>query len=77
MIKIEHLTPRQMILAELLWTATDEANLIAMIKALPTDKDKMDATSLVKVMMWDTAEQELGLEEFASAAHAAITCAMR
>lgn len=77
MIKIEHLTPRQMSIAELLWSCTDEPGLVSLIKGLPTDKDKYDATSLVRIMMWDTHEQELGLEEYANAAQAAVRCAMR
>ena len=77
MIKIDHLTDRQYMIAELLWSCTDQESLVDTIKSLPTERDRCDATGLVRIMMQDTYEQELGLEEFKDAAQAAIACAMR
>jgi len=76
-IQIDKLSPRQIAIAELLWTCHDEVELKDTIMAMPTHKDRVDASSLVKLMMWDTVEQDLGLDDYAAATATAIACAMR
>ena len=77
MIHIERLSPRQIAIAEILWCCRDEDELKDTILALPTHRDQVDASSLVKLMMWDTLEQERGLDAYKDAASAAVRCAMR
>lgn len=77
MIHIEKLSPRQIAIAEILWSCRDEDELKDTILALPTHRDQVDASSLVKLMMWDTIEQEQGLEAYEQATDRAIACAMR
>jgi hypothetical protein len=68
MIHIDRLSPRQVAIAEILWTCRDETELKETILALPSNKDRVDASSLVKLMMWDTIEEERGLTAYAEAA---------
>ena len=77
MIHIERLSPRQVAIAEILWCCHSEQELKDTILALPTNRDRVDASSLVKLMTWDTIEQERGLDSYADAADHAIACAMR
>lgn len=77
MIHIEKLSPRQIAIAEILWSCRDEDELKDTILALPTHRDQVDASSLVKLMMWDTIEQEQGLGAYEQATIRAIACAMR
>ena len=76
-IQIEGLNPRQFQLMDLLWNCASIEDVTTLIEALPTERDKADATSLVRIATVDTIEQELGLDEYAAAATAAISCAMR
>lgn len=77
MIHIDKLSPRQIAIADILWTCRDEDELKDTIMALPTHKDRVDASSLVKLMMWDTLEQERGLAAYEQATDRAISCAQR
>ena len=77
MIHISKLSPRQIAIAEILWTCKDEQELKATILALPSNKDRVDASSLVKLMMWDTWEEERGLDAYAAAAADCVATAMR
>lgn len=76
-IQIDKLSPRQIAIAEILWLCRDEEELKDTILALPTHEDRVDASSIVKLMMWDTIEQDIGLDEYAEATDRAIACAMR
>ena len=76
-IQIDKLSPRQIAIAEILWLCRDEEELKDTIMAMPTHQDRVDASSLVKLMMWDTIEQDIGLDEYAEARARAIACAMR
>lgn len=58
-IKIEDLTERQMMIADLLWYSRDPYRII---ESLPTEKDKLDALSLMDIIICECIEQELGLE---------------
>lgn len=77
MLQIERLSPRQIAIAEILWSCRDEDELKDTIMAMPTHQDRVDASSLVKLMMWDTLEQERGLTAYEQATNRAIACAMR
>jgi len=76
-IQIDKLSPRQIAIAEILWLCRDEEELKDTIMAMPTHQDRVDASSLVKLMMWDALEQDIGLDEYAEATARAIACAMR
>lgn len=77
MIKLDYLSPRQIAIANVIWNCHDEADLKDTIMAMPTHRDRVDASSLVKLMMWDTVEHDIGLDEYAAATATAIACAMR
>ncbi len=72
MITITGLTDRQKNLMDLLWTCRDIAQVQTLIKALPSAQDRCDAVSLVSIATWESIEQELGLDEYADDATAAI-----
>ena len=78
MITIEKLNPRQMQIAELLWQCTTEEEVKDLVLALPTVRDQVDASSMIKLMLWDSTEYELGFNgEVLDAADNAIAHAMR
>jgi hypothetical protein len=77
MIKIDGLTPRQAQLMDLLWQCRDQEAVKSLIAALPTHRDQVDASSLIKIAIWETHEQELGLGEYKDAAANAIARAMQ
>jgi hypothetical protein len=72
---IAGLTERQKSIADLIWTCNTEATLVQLIKSLPTEQDRQDATSLVKIMIHECVEQEQGLDDYLSAAMDAIEAA--
>lgn len=75
MITISGLTDRQKNIMDLLWGCQDLDQVQTLIQALPTQQDRQDAHSLIKIATWESIEQELGLEEYRDAAIAAIRCA--
>ncbi len=77
MITIHGLTTRQKTIMDLLWTCSTLEQARDLIVALPTVQDRMDAQGLIKIATWESIEQELGLEEYADAAHTAIRNAMQ
>ena len=72
MITINGLTERQKQLVDLMWNCRDLEAVNTLIAALPTDKDKQDCRALCTILVQETLEQELGLEQYESAATAAI-----
>ena len=64
MIRIENLTPRQKSLMDLLWVCEDREQIMTLIKALPTRQDQCDAASLVDIAVWESIEQECGLDRY-------------
>lgn len=56
-ITIEGLTPRQQILADMIWACDTRAQITAMIKVLPTQEMKDEAESIVEMMIMATVEQ--------------------
>ena len=77
MITINGLTQRQKQLVDLMWNCRDLDAVNTLIAALPTDKDKNDCRGLCTILVQETLEQELGLEQYEAAAAAAIRNAMR
>lgn len=72
MITINGLTERQKNLMDLLWGCRDLAQVNTLISALPSRADQYDALSLITVATLESIEQELGLDDYADAAQAAI-----
>ena len=64
MITIHGLTERQRNIMDLLWTCEDQAQVETLISALPTRKDQCDAASLVDIAVWESIEQECGLDRY-------------
>jgi len=73
MITIDGLTPRQKQLIDLMWNCRDLDAVNTLIAALPTAKDKQDCKGLCTILIHETMEQELGLDEYAEAAELAIS----
>jgi hypothetical protein len=72
MIKLEGLTHKQKMLAQLIWDCETQEQLTMLIRCLPTREDQHMASTLSRVMIHETWEQERGLEEFADAAEEII-----
>jgi len=71
-IKLEGLTNKQKMIAQLIWDCESEEQLAMLIKCLPTREDQFTASTLARMMIHETWEQERGLEEFADAAEEII-----
>jgi hypothetical protein len=72
MIKLEGLTHKQKMLAQLIWDCDSQDQLETLIRCLPTKEDRYTASTLARMMIQETWEQERGLEEFADAAEEII-----
>lgn len=77
MITISGLTERHKQLIDLMWNCPDLEAVNTLINALPTEQDKQDCRGLCTILVQETLEQELGLDDYAAAATAAIRNAMR
>ncbi len=73
MITINGLTERQKQLVDLMWNCRDIDAVNTLINALPTAKDKQDCRALITVLVQETLEQELGLDQYADIAELAIS----
>ena len=71
-ITIAGLTERQKQLMDLLWGCATMEQVTTLIKALPSKQDQVDCAGLIRIATLETLEQELGLEDYADAAKAAI-----
>lgn len=71
MIRIEGLTAKQKAIMDIMWTMEDMAKVNGFIRSLPY-KDAIDAQGLVQIAVWETIEEEQGLEEYSDAASAII-----
>ena len=56
-IKLHGLTPRQHILADIIWACEDKPEVDRFIKALPTQAFRNEAKSIVDLMMMAAVEQ--------------------
>ena len=54
---IEGLTPRQMILADIIWACEDKPEVDRFIKSLPTQAFRNEAKSIVDLMKMAAVEQ--------------------
>jgi hypothetical protein len=72
MITIQGLTKKQKLIADLIWNCDSEAAVLALIRALPVDEDRRTAKTLMLLMIWDSWEQDRGLDEFEEQALEAI-----
>lgn len=61
---IAGLTERQKNIADLLWSCATEEGLILLVKSLPTAQDRVDASSLIKLMIHETQEAEGHLDYY-------------
>ena len=67
-ITITGLTARQKQVIDLLWNCPSIEAAQALVKALPTHRDRCDAQSLLTMVAYDSIEQQEGLEQYAEAA---------
>ena len=68
MITISGLTERQKQLVDLMWNCKDLDAVNTLINALPTEQDKRDCRGLCTILVQETLEQELGLDQYADQA---------
>lgn len=73
MITITGLTERQKQVIDLIWQCSTLEQAAALVKALPTHKDRCDAHSLMQIVAWESIEQDGGLDQYADAAALAIS----
>lgn len=76
MITIDNLTVKQKLLLDVMWELDSLERVQAFIKTLPA-ADARDAHSLLQIAVWETIEQEDGLDAYRDIAAAAITSAQR
>ena len=67
-IKLSGLTARQKQVIDLLWNCPTIEAAQALVKALPTHRDRCDARAMLTMVAWDSIEQEEGLDQYAEAA---------
>lgn len=58
---------------DLLWACDDMQRLNQLIRALPTEQDRADATSLVQIAIWETDEQQGELARYEQCAKDCIS----
>ena len=74
MITITHLTPKQKLLLDVMWELDSLAKVQEFIRTLPA-QDARDAHNLLQMAIWETIEQEDGLDAYADQADRAIASA--
>ena len=57
MITLEGLTPKQKMLAQLIWDCETQDQLTMLIRCLPTKEDRYMASTLSRVMIYEALEQ--------------------
>lgn len=57
-IKLDGLTQRQVVIADLIWNSDDP---YAIINKLPTKKDQCDAYTIMDLIIHECIEEEVGL----------------
>ena len=65
MITIQGLTVRQQQLCELMWSCRDIQHVRALIRALPTVADQQQAETLMLLIVYETLEDQGGLDDYA------------
>ena len=71
-ITLYGLTARQKSVMELLWNCNTLDQAKSLIAALPTERDRVDAHTMLTMVAWDNLENMEGLDQYADAASAAI-----
>jgi hypothetical protein len=74
MITISNLTPKQKLLLDVMWELDSLDKVKAFIATLPV-QDARDAHGLLQIAIWETIEQEDGLDAYKDNALAAIASA--
>ena len=64
MIRIENLNKRQRQIMDLLWSCQDIDQVKTLVNALPEHKDRLDAWSLVQIAMYESLEQQGGMDDY-------------
>jgi hypothetical protein len=59
MITLEGLTHKQKMLAQLIWDCETQQQLELLIKCLPTEEDRLMASTLSRVMIYEALESEI------------------
>jgi queuine/archaeosine tRNA-ribosyltransferase len=73
MIKLTGLTQRQKQVIDLLWNCETLAEAQALVRALPTHRDRCDAQTLLTMVAWDNLEHTEGLADYEREARLAIS----
>lgn len=71
MITIDNLTPKQKLLLDVMWEIDTLEKVKAFIGSLPV-QDAQDADSLLRIAIWESLEQEEGLDAYSETAARAI-----
>lgn len=72
MITISGLTPKQKALISVMWDLDTMDRVRAFISTLPT-RDQLDAQALLEIAIWESIEQQEGLEDYAQTARDLIS----
>jgi len=70
MIQLEGLTPKQKMLAQLLWDCETQDQLETLIRCLPTREDRYMASTLSRVMIYEALEE--GIDRYSEVAQEVI-----
>ena len=76
MITITNLTPKQKLLLDVMWELDTIERVQEFIRTLPA-QDARDAHCLLQIAIWETLEQEDGLDAYKDRADIVIRTASR
>jgi hypothetical protein len=76
MITISNLTPKQKLLLDVMWELDTIERVQEFIRTLPA-QDARDAHCLLQIAIWETLEQEDGLDAYKDRADIVIRTASR
>lgn len=65
MITIQGLTKKQKAIMEILWNCDSMDQAQTFIKSMPTFRDRCDAQSLMMLALYESLEEQGGLDEWA------------
>jgi hypothetical protein len=68
MITLDGLTHKQKMLAQLIWDCETQDQLETLIRCLPTKEDRLMASTLSRVMIYEALEQNIDRWESATKA---------
>jgi hypothetical protein len=67
-VAIDGLDARQKIIAAFLWNCETEQELVNLVTSLPTAEQKIEAASLVRILIAETQEQQGHLTQYEQSA---------